>query len=208
MALADIDGDGKKDIVVGTRTADYAGQLMFLKFSSKASNPHYVHANSYALAADAVTALTVMDVDLDGALDVVVGTQSGPGSGHLIYYRCTTKSTLSFSAQKTVDAPGIVQSLAGADFGGTSHTDFAMGWRQNTSSYAGGLLIYYCDGGDLPSSGSDPTGGAVTSMVPTLTTNNFNYGVQPSQPAPPYLTDLAAGVKTGATTGSVVVLIR
>ncbi|HEY2954579.1 MAG TPA: prepilin-type N-terminal cleavage/methylation domain-containing protein [Candidatus Eisenbacteria bacterium] len=208
MALADIDGDGKKDIVVGTRTADYAGQLMFLKFSNKVSKPHYVYASSYTLSADAVTALTVMDVDLDGHPDVVVGTQSGTGSGHLIYYRCTTASTLAFTAQKTVDAPGIVQSLASGDFGGTSHTDFAMGWRHDTSSYTGGLLIYYCDAGDLPGSGSDPTGGAVTNMVPALTTNNFNYGVQPSQPAPPYLTDLAAGVKSGATTGSLVVVIR
>jgi hypothetical protein len=45
-------------------------------------------------------------------------------------------------------------------------------------------------------------------MVPALTFNNFNYGVNPSTPAPPYLMDVAAGIKVSATTGALVVFIR
>jgi hypothetical protein len=45
-------------------------------------------------------------------------------------------------------------------------------------------------------------------MVPALTTNNFNYGVNPSAPIPPYLSDVAAGIKTGPSTGALVVFIR
>jgi hypothetical protein len=45
-------------------------------------------------------------------------------------------------------------------------------------------------------------------MVPALTVNNFNFGVRPAVPLPPYLIDLAAGVKVSSTTGAVVVFIR
>jgi len=48
----------------------------------------------------------------------------------------------------------------------------------------------------------------VFNFVPALTVNNFNYGIYPSTPSPPYLTDLAAGVKASATTGALVVFIR
>src|SRR5262249_32984856 len=35
MALADVDNDGKKDLVVGTKTGSYSGQVMVFRFVSK-----------------------------------------------------------------------------------------------------------------------------------------------------------------------------
>ena len=57
-------------------------------------------------------------------------------------------------------------------------------------------------------SGSDPSSGSLTNMVPALTVNNFNYGVKPSAPSPPFLQDFACGVKTSATNGQLIVFIR
>jgi hypothetical protein len=45
-------------------------------------------------------------------------------------------------------------------------------------------------------------------MAPCLTSANFNWGVQPSLPPLPWLTDLAAGIKKDATTGLLVIFIR
>jgi hypothetical protein len=48
----------------------------------------------------------------------------------------------------------------------------------------------------------------VVNFVPALTSGNYNYGVKPAQPTPPFLTDLAAGVKSSNTTGALVLFIR
>ena len=70
------------------------------------------------------------------------------------------------------------------------------------------MRIYFTDSGTLPSVGTDPSGGGVDFMVPALNANNFNFGTFPVTPSPPFLMDLAAGVKTSATTGALVVIIR
>jgi hypothetical protein len=93
--------------------------------------------------------------------------------------------------------------------GGTSIKDLVVGWRTNTSSFAGGVTIYYLDVLGLPNSGVDPSGGSIVYMVPAIAAANFNYGIYPVGSAPtPYLTDLAVGVKATATTGSLVIFIR
>jgi hypothetical protein len=108
-----------------------------------------------------------------------------------------------------VNAPGIVLSIASGELGGNaSKPDIAIGWRHSDSDYGGGAAIYYNDLVALPSTGSDPTGGGVTSMVPTMTINDFNYGVKPAPPAGPYLKDLALGVRSSSSTGALVVLTR
>ena len=210
MALADFDRDGLRDLVVGTRTADFTGQLLFLRNNGKSSG-----SSRFTLAAaydpgGIVTALTPVKVDADSLTDVIVGVQTGLSTGLLQQWSNTTLfGMLSFAHVRTIAAPGIVMSLVSADFGGlASHSDFAMGWRQTTTSYVGGVLIFPLDIGLLISNGIDPSAGSVTNMAPAMTINNFNYGIQPVTPSPPYLTDLAAGIKVSATTGALVVFIR
>jgi hypothetical protein len=207
IVLADFDLDGKKDLAVGTTTGAYSGQVMLFKFTSKNSTPHFTYKATIALPLDAVTALTAVDVNGDGTKDLVVGTQRTITSGKLIYLKNVTPSTFSFSAIQAVDAPGIVASLLNADFGGTAKSDVAVGYRQSTTSYVGGVRIYFLDGPVIPPGGTDPSGGSVTNWVPALTSNDFNFGANPS-PSAPYLPDLAAGVKFTATTGALVVFVR
>ena len=209
MALADLDNDGMKDLVVGTKTGNYNGQVLFFKFVSKATGARFVYQSGQNFSSGAVTSLACLDIDGDGYTDVVAGTQSGSASGQLVYLHNRDLSVpMNFKPLRAVDAPGIVTSLISADFGGASGKDVAMGWRASDSDYGGGVRIYYTDLGTLPSVGVDPSGGSVFNFVPALTVNNFNYGIYPSTPSPPYLTDLAAGVKASATTGALVVFIR
>jgi hypothetical protein len=147
-------------------------------------------------------------VDGDGYADVVVGTQSGVATGHLQYWRNTTPSILEFTQAVQLDAPGLVASVAAVDLGGGSRKDIAVGYRTSTSGYGGGIRIYYTDLGTLSGTGVDPTGGAVVNYVPTITSGNFDYGVYPATPFPPFLDDIAAGVKISDTTGALVVILR
>jgi prepilin-type N-terminal cleavage/methylation domain-containing protein len=209
MALADFDGDGKKDLVVGTRTGSFSGQLMFFKFVSKVNGARFVYQCGYKLDNDAVTSIVCVDVDGDGKQDVIVGTQQNFTQGQLQQWGNKYAAGIwAFDIDHQVNAPGIVQALATADFGGSTRGDLAVGYRADASTYVGGVRIYFLDSGKIPTNGTDPSAGAVANMVPALTTANFNYGVKPSVPSPPFLIDLAAGVKITASTGALVVYIR
>ena len=210
MALIDFDNDGLKDLVIGTRKSDFAGELHFLRNNGKTSG-----SSRFTLAATydpggIVTAITAFRVDGDALRDVIIGVQTGLATADLQQWSNTSVlGSLNFTHARTVAAPGLVMSLANGDYGGLSgRNDLAMGWRQDPSSYVGGVLIYSMDVGLLINNGADPSAGSVKNMVPALTVNNFNFGVQPVTPSPPYLTDLAAGIKVSATTGALVVFIR
>ncbi len=205
MALGDFDGDGLQDLVIGARSAT-GGQVHFLKNMGKSASPHFLHRGEMDISGEAVTALAVVDVDSDGLLDVVAGTQTVADAGRLFLLRNTT-GMFDFYVARTVNAPGIVTALAATDLGGAAVKDLVVGYRVGTTGYVGGVSIYFLDVGTIPHLGSDPSAGALANWVPAITTNNFNYGTNPAAAAP-YLQDLAVGVKVSASTGAVVVFVR
>jgi len=208
MALADFDGDGRTDLVVGTKNGSYSGQVMFFRNMSRVDGNRFIYQCGYDLPADAVTSITCFDIDGDGRPDAIVGTQKNLTSGHLQQWgNHITAGIWLFSNDREVTAPGIVLSLASADFGGLAGRDLAVGYRNDASTYVGGVRVYFCDALKIPSSGSDPSGGSVVNMVPALTVGNFNFGINPIASGA-QLKDLAAGVKISATTGALVVYIR
>jgi len=209
MALGDLDNDGRQDLVVGTRTTSYSGEILVFRNASKFNGARFICQAVYNDNDAAYTSLTCTDVNGDGLLDIIAGTQTGTGSGTLQYWiNKNNLSPIDFGLKREVDAPGLVMSVINGDFGCGTRNDIAMGWRKDETSYVGGVAIYYLDLGTLPAIGVDPSGGSVTNMVPALTSNDFNYGVKPSVPAPPFLIDLAAGLKSGPATGALVVFIR
>jgi hypothetical protein len=129
-------------------------------------------------------------------------------AGSVQYWRNTTPSTFAFTQTARLDAPGIVASVAAADFGGDPRPDVAIGYRSSSTGFGGGVRIFYTDLGTITGTGVDPTGGTVMNFVPAITTGNFNYGAYPYAPYPPYFTDLAIGVKTSDVTGALVVIVR
>ena len=210
MVLADLDNDGLKDLIVGTSTANYSGEVMVFKNMGKTASPRFVWRDQTTLSDDAVTSVAAYDVNQDGYRDILVGTQNSTSSGHVIYLRSRgSPYTLGFDVAKTDNAPGLVMSMSMVQSSPTSPVyDLVVGWRQSESSYAGGVAIYYLGVGHLPNNGVDPSDGAIMNMVPASTTANFNYGLNTTTPPSPYLTDIAVGLKSSATTGAIVVFIR
>jgi len=203
--LGDLNGDGLQDLVVGTRTAT-GGQICFLKNMGKSASPHFTSQNLVTLTNEAVTSLVRVDVDGDGLLDVVAGTNTSASGGNLVYLK-NRNGLFNFDVARTVAAPGIVTALTAADLGGSTRGDLAVGYRVGTSGYAGGVRIYYLDGNTVPPNGVDPSAGALANWVPAATTNNFNYGTNPAA-SPPLLQDIAVAAKVTSSDGAVVIFIR
>jgi len=205
MTLADLDGDGYQDLIVATKTSSTSGQILFFQANNKKTGARFAYKGALSTS-DPATAVTVADVDGDGSLDIIAGVQTSSTTGELQLWHGT--SNWNYVNNKTVNPPGIPLTLAAVDLGGVSRKDIVVGYRVNSTSYSGGVRVYQTDSGTLPASGYDPSGGQVTNMVPAMTVANFNYGVKPNQPSPPYLLDLAVGVKITDTTGALVVMIR
>jgi prepilin-type N-terminal cleavage/methylation domain-containing protein len=209
MQLMDLTKHGRADLVVGTRKDDYSGTLIVLNGNGGGGSAFQTDFNQ-SFSNGAVTSLTCADYNLDTKADIVVGLQTGSNKGEVQFWRNSSAmgGTLKFDLDITLTVPWIPISLASGDLGGASNPDIVVGYRNNTTAYTGGVLIYYMEGGTPSSSPVDPSGGTVTDMVPAVNCNDFNYGVKPSLPTPPYQTDVAAGVKSGPSTGALVIFIR
>jgi len=208
IALADLDNDGRKDLIVCTHTSDYNGQLAVYQNVGRTAGNRFALRYSVSFGGSAPTCLTTVDADGDGWKDIFVGTQRSTSAGNVWQIKNTgLVSPWTFSIVRAIDAGGIVNSLSSGDYGGATGGDVAVGTRSSTVGFAGGVRIYYLDTGVI-NSGTDPSAGSVVNMVPALASANFNFGLNSTAPPTPYLTDLAAGVKASATTGALVVFIR
>ncbi len=205
MVLGDLDNDGDQDLVVGTKTGDYSGQLIVFENTGRTTGARFRERLHEDVIDESITALTLIDMNGDGLLDIITGSESSASTGRLEQWQ--NVGSLGFALARQI-ASGIVMSMCAVDLGGLSRDDLVVGFRSTDPGYAGGLRIYFTDLGVIPPFGTDPSNGTITYMVPALTSANFNYGVQPSLPAPPYLQDVAAGIKTGPSTGALVVFIR
>lgn len=209
IILADFDGDGDRDMAVGTKTGVTSGEVMFFEYVSKLNGARFLHRKTISISSGYVTSLAVADVDQDGFRDVIVGTQLNTSQGKLIWLR--NKDNIvnwSFANRREVDALGIVQSLSCTDLGGGSAPDLIVGWRATDTGYGGGVSVYYLDVLTIPGACVDPSNGEIVNMVPASAVANFNYGLNTTPAPTPYLNDFAVGVKASATTGAIVIFIR
>ncbi len=175
MVLADMDGDGLRDLVVAVRTGTYKGEVLVFRFTGKSGTSRLSAMTTLALATDVPTSLAINDVDGDGKPDLVVGTQDGAYSGKLWVYRnAYATRAWSFTLRQTIAAPGWVRCLASGDFSGSSTSAEILVGYQSNGSYGGGLSMYPMVSGYLSSTPQTPVAG-VTNVVTDIAQGDFNY---------------------------------
>ncbi len=190
------------ELAVGTLTGYYTGELRVYKLVSGTWTLDW----STTLGADAVTCLTITDVNDDNKKDLVVGTQSSHTTGHLIWYE--RNANTNFKTPVTRNASGIVTALNKSDYGADGIDDIIVGWRGSDILFTGGLEIWYTTAKTLPTSGQDASGGKITNWITGIDIGNYNYGVWPSTPSSPYYMDIAGVARKDSKNGKVFTLVR
>jgi hypothetical protein len=115
LALVDLDGDGKRDVVIATNGK---GTTAFLNTGAPGAAPTFDSGHAVGDGSDANTSLAAGDVDGDGTPDLIVGST---GTGH---------STHVFLNQGSDGGPGTASALRST----SRQTPTPLPWRSRTST--------------------------------------------------------------------------
>ncbi len=209
MALADVNGDGLKDVVVATRKGTYNSELLIFQFTGKSGTYRLSSQQVIALASDVPTSLAITDLDSDGKPDIVVGTQNGSYTGRVLTYRnAYTTSPWTFTLRQAVSVNGWVRALAVGDFSGTTSSGELLVGYQTNGSYGGGLSMYPLASGYLTAAQSPVSG--VSNVVADIAQGDFNFARinGTNTPSSGWLNDFAILIQTSASAGRFVVSWR
>jgi hypothetical protein len=168
MSVADVNGDGYADVVVGdsdvATAAGTAGGGVYVWYGTRHGvDPGAVHLLRGPLGGLGLfgTWLTTGDVNGDGIADVVVGvgTESLAEVGVDTFVLFGTRAGLSTAHEKRVRLPGVTSGAVG-DLNGDGHPDLVLGrpatgaaWRDDDGfieDQEGTLAVYYGTRSGLP----------------------------------------------------------
>ena len=77
-ALADLDGDGKAELIIGTGGfSSDSGKLFFFRNQGSVTNPSWKRINDLSIAIGNDAAVTVVDYDFDGKPDIIACNSEG-----------------------------------------------------------------------------------------------------------------------------------
>ncbi len=116
-AAADLDGDGRTDIVIGDLTTKRI--LLFRNLGSR----RFADAVEISTGALEAGAIAIGDLNKDRALDIVVGAVEGTGT---IFFNTSRGPQLGFASIRWNDGKGTVYGVAIGDLDGDTWPDLAV----------------------------------------------------------------------------------
>ena len=130
LAAGDFDGDGDTDLVAGG-----ASSVVFFKNTTPAGagTATFDAAQTVGSVSSAVTAIVVGDVDMDGDLDLVVGTASDALGLHL--NRAGSPAWLGFAASTPLGSTVTTKALALGDLNRDGKLDLVAGNGTQTNTF-------------------------------------------------------------------------
>jgi hypothetical protein len=171
MTVADLNGDGKPDIVTGNTAGNNVTAMVN---KTPRGSAHMVLSAPQDLPATlGPTAVVAADFNGDGKLDLAVGSSFTPDANDLNIYMNETPNgsdILKFRHQVLAADPGI-EGITAADFSGDGTSDVAYaayrtptGWPTTAVCGTGGLLPLLCS--DLGGNGFGGDAGVMQNLTP------------------------------------------
>lgn len=145
VALDDLNGDGRVDVVVGTKTNTNAGKVEVWWGAGNGTYSHIIGQDVYTAGGE-VRSVSIVDMNLDGHLDIVAGTKTNTADtgGNLEIYFSNGLSSIRFTTVYSVASGGSVYAVGTARMDNDSYPDVVTAIR--TGATTGKIEFWHNNG--------------------------------------------------------------
>ncbi|MBI5805614.1 prepilin-type N-terminal cleavage/methylation domain-containing protein [candidate division TA06 bacterium] len=181
LAAGNLLGDSKTDLVAGLRTGDYQGEIRI--YTGAGASPWFnlTTTLTYAGVQGEVTGIKILDCNNDSRSDIIaiVKTENYKGevqlwlnNGDNTFGRLDAGNWIPTYVAELSDGEPISLDAAKMNWATAIYPHVVVGLK--TGTFSGKTLMFDCDGGVLPETGTDPSYGMFTGEVATVGIGDFN----------------------------------
>jgi hypothetical protein len=147
LAVGDLNDDGTLDVAIGTKTGTNLGQVEVWWNDGAGTFTHNQFLDVYTASGE-VRSVAIRDMNLDGYLDVVVGTKTNNGdtSGSVDIYFSNGLSTRRFTTIYTVAVGGSVYAIAARRMNADAYPDIVVALKTGNTT---GKIEYWENNGSI-----------------------------------------------------------
>jgi hypothetical protein len=135
VAIDDLNGDGRKDVVVGTKTNTNQGKVEVWWGDGAGGFTHSISLDVYTATGE-VRSIAVSDMNADGFPDIVTGTKTNNADtqGNLDIFYSNGLSTRRFTTVYSVAVGGAIYAIGAARMDDDSYTDIITAVKSGSNA--------------------------------------------------------------------------